>query len=502
MNFPFLSVIIFTPLLASVLILLMPKERKTEVRMLAAAGAFITLVLSIYVYAAYDKSVGGFQFIEKVSWVPALGISYHVGADGIALPMVLLTGLVTFTGVLVSWGIEDRPREFFAFLLMLVGGVLGVFVSADLFLLFFFYELAIFPMYLLIAVWGSTRKEYAAMKLTLYLLIGSIIALVGALAMYFQAGARTFDIIALREIGFPLAFQKLWFLPVFMGFGVLAGIWPFHNWSPDGHVAAPTAVSMLHAGVLMKLGAFAALRVGVELLPEGARYWLPFVIFLVTVNVVYGAAIAMVQKDFKYVIGFSSVSHMGLVTMGFATMNVTGMNGAVMQMFSHGVMTALFFAVVGMVYDRAHTRDIPSLGGFAKYMPGVAIAFVIGGLVSMGMPGLSGFVAELQIFMGIWRAGNDPAMQAIAPWYPYIAIISSLGIILTAAYVLRVVQQVFFGPFDAHKWHDLRPITTLDKVSLVILCAVLIAAGVYPRWLMDVIQVGVVPVVTRLVGGG
>jgi NADH-quinone oxidoreductase subunit M len=252
----------------------------------------------------------------------------------------------------------------------------------------------------------------------------------------------------------------------------------------------------------MKLGAFAALRVGVELMPEGARYWLPFIIFLVTVNVVYGAAIAMVQKDFKYVIGFSSVSHMGLVTMGFATMNVTGVNGAVMQMFSHGVMTALFFAVVGMVYDRAHTRDIPSLGGFAKYMPEVAIAFIIGGLVSMGMPGLSGFVAELQIFMGLWRAGNNPAMQAIAPWYPYIAIISSLGIILTAAYVLRVVQQVFFGPFDEHKWHDLRPITALDRVSLVILCGVLIVSGLYPQWLMNMIQTGVVPVVTRLVGGG
>jgi NADH-quinone oxidoreductase subunit M len=504
MTFPALSAIIFTPLLTAALILLLPKDRKTEARMLAAAGAFVSLVLSIYLYVAYDKSQGGFQFVEQIAWLPALGISYHVGADGIAMPMVLLTGLVIFTGVLVSWGVEDRPREFFAFLLLLVGGVFGVFVSLDLFLLFFFYELAIFPMYLLIAVWGSTRKEYAAMKLTLYLLIGSIIALVGALAIFFQAGARTFDMLALRQAGLPLDFQKIWFLPTFLGFGVLAGIWPFHNWSPDGHVAAPTAVSMLHAGVLMKLGAFAALRVGVELMPDGARYWLPFVIFLVTVNVVYGAAIAMVQKDFKYVIGFSSVSHMGLVTMGFATMNVIGMNGAVMQMFSHGIMTALFFAVVGMVYDRAHTRDIPSLGGFAKPMPLVAIAFIIGGLVSMGMPGLSGFVAEFQIFVGVWQAGTstDPNVPIVAAWYPFIAIISSLGIILTAAYVLRVVQQVFFGAFEEHKWHDLRPITTLDKLSLVILCAVLIAAGVYPRWLMDMIEVGVIPVVKLLVGGG
>jgi NADH-quinone oxidoreductase subunit M len=243
---------------------------------------------------------------------------------------------------------------------------------------------------------------------------------------------------------------------------------------------------------------------GAELMPHAARQQLPFVIFLVTVNVVYGAAIAMVQKDFKYVIGFSSVSHMGLVTMGFATMNVIGMNGAVMQMFSHGIMTALFFAVVGMVYDRAHTRDIPSLGGFAKPMPLVAIAFIIGGLVSMGMPGLSGFVAEFQIFTGVWQAGTstDPNVPLVAAWYPFIVMISSLGIILTAAYVLRVVQQVFFGAFEESKWHDLRPITTLDKVSLVILCSVLIAAGVYPRWLMDMIEVGVIPVVKRLVGGG
>ena len=371
--------------------------------------------------------------------MPSLGIGYHVGADGVSLPMLALTGIVIFTGVMISWGISDRPREFFAFLLLLTGGVYGVFMSLDLFLLFFFYELAVFPMYVLIATWGSTRKEYAAMKLTLYLLVGSIVALVGILALYFEAGLGTFDMVRLAEAGISTSFQKLWFLPVFMGFGVLAGIWPFHNWSPDGHVAAPTAVSMLHAGVLMKLGAYAALRAGVQLMPGGAEYWLPYVIFLVTVNVVYGSLIAMVQRDFKYVIGFSSVSHMGLVTMGFATMNATGMSGAALQMFSHGIMTALFFAVVGMVYDRAHTRDIPSLGGFAKLMPAAAIAFIIGGLVSMGMPGFSGFVAELQIFMGLWSA------EDVAWYYPWIAIISASGIVITAAYVLtRRAESLFW----------------------------------------------------------
>jgi NADH-quinone oxidoreductase subunit M len=492
-NFPVLTVIWLTPIVGAVLILLIPKERFTEIRMTALAAAFIAMALSLSAYFAYDTDVGGWQFEEAAEWVPSLGISYHVGADGVNLPMLALTGIVIFTGVLVSWGISDRPREFFAFLLLLTGGVFGVFVSLDLFLLFFFYELAIFPMYVLIATWGSTRKEYASMKLTLYLLVGSIIALVGILALYFEADLGTFDMLRLADAGVSTDFQRLWFLPVFLGFGVLAGIWPFHNWSPDGHVAAPTAVSMLHAGVLMKLGAYAALRVGVQLLPEGAKYWLPYVIFLVTVNVVYGSLIAMVQRDFKYVIGFSSVSHMGLVTMGFATMNSTGMSGAALQMFSHGIMTALFFAVVGMVYDRAHTRDIPSLGGFAKIMPIPAIAFIIGGLVSMGMPGLSGFVAELQIFMGLWSAGN------VAWYYPWIAMISATGIVVTAAYVLRVVQRVFFGELRP-EFADLPGITFLDKTALFILSGILILVGVYPQILMSLIEVGVAPL-AALFGG-
>jgi NADH-quinone oxidoreductase subunit M len=502
-------------MVVAVLLLLMPANRKDEVRVLSAFGAFVTLALSVYVFAAYDKAGPQYQFVENVPWVPMLGINYHLGTDGIGNAMLLLTGLVIFTGCLVSWGIQDRPREFYALLLILVSGVFGVFVARDAFVLFFFYELAIFPMYILIATWGSTRKEYAAMKLTLYLLVGSIVALVGVLALYFAAPERTFDLDKLAQFAqqgkfmFPvalpwggkIAFESLWFLPVFIGFGVLAGIWPFHNWSPDGHVAAPTAVSMLHAGVLMKLGAFAALRMGAELMPHAARQQLPFIIFLVTVNVVYGAAIAMVQRDFKYVIGFSSVSHMGLVTMGFATMNAAGLNGAVMQMFSHGIMTALFFAVVGMIYDRAHSRDIPNLGGFVHKMPWVAIAFIIGGLVSMGMPGLSGFVAELQIFMGVWRAGHE----GIAAWYPYIAAISSLGIILTAAYVLRVVGQVFFGEFHEERYHGVGDVTVLDKTVLVILVTVLVSIGVFPQLLMNMISTGTAPLVelfARVAGGG
>jgi NADH-quinone oxidoreductase subunit M len=455
--------------------------------------------------------------------VASLGIGYHMGVDGVNAPMILLTGLASFCGVLISWGIDDRPREFMAFFLLLVAGVYGVFVALDVFLLFFFYELAIFPMYLLIATWGwKVTREYASMKLTLYILIGSVVALVGVIAMYFVAQnagiAMTFDFtdfMKARDAGvfdrpFSLpfglgmaTFAKTWFPFIFLGFGVLAGVFPFHNWSPDGHVAAPTAVSMIHAGVLMKLGAYSALRVGVMLLPEGARTHLPWIVLLTLINVVYGSMIAMVQRDFKYVIGFSSVSHMGLVSMGWATMNLTGMTGAGMQMFSHGVMTALFFACVGMVYDRAHTRDIPSLGGFWQKMPTVAFAFIIGGLVSMGMPGLSGFVAEFPIFTGVWHASQNLTLPngQHATYYALIAILAVTGIVVTAAYVLRVVQRVFFGEFDADKWHgEISDVAVRDKVAMGLLVLWLVLVGVFPAIMQPMVTSGMEPI-ARLLGG-
>lgn len=489
MQFPILSIIVFTPIITGVLILLIPAERKTEIRVTALAAATFALILSVWVYFAYDIPTAGYQFIEKYSWLPQFGISYHVGIDGMSAPLVLLTGVVMFTGVLISWGIDDRPREFFAFLFILATGVFGVFVALDLFMLFFFYEIAVFPMYLLIAIWGwKETREYAAMKLTLYLFIGSVVALVGALAMYFTSGMGTFDMLQLENAGFSTTFQRVVFPFVFFGFAVLGGIFPFHNWSPDGHVAAPTAVSMFHAGVLMKLGAFAALRVGIMLLPEGAKFHMGWIILLTLVNVVYGAYIAMVQTDFKYVIGFSSVSHMGLVAMGFATLNANGMLGAGVQMFSHGVMTALFFAVVGMVYDRAHTREIPRLGGFRKMMPMVTLAFIIGGLVSMGMPGLSGFIAEFPIFMGVWGT---------APW---IAIVAAISIVITASYIIRIIGRVFFGQVPEEFEGHISDVTVLDKVALVLLSAILIVVGVYPAIMTPLVESGVNNIL-RLLGG-
>ncbi|MDQ7036709.1 MAG: NADH-quinone oxidoreductase subunit M [Anaerolineae bacterium] len=475
-GFPILSALVWVPIIAGVLILFMDSKQRDLYRGVAATAAVVVLGLSATVFFTYNGIVADAlnetldehyveyddpqdvnereafyaaseanysaevqaliatgssdatvaftdttQFRETHKWVSELGIAYDLGVDGLSVPMVLLTGMVAVAGVFISWRIEDRQKEFMAFFMLLVAGVMGVFISVDLFLLFFFYELAIFPMYILIAGWGwKDLREYASMKLTLYILVGSVVSLVGGIAMVWAAGqyfstdgavifmkaseagilrdgasVYSFDITQLTlaaENGafdvplFGTTFAKFWFPFVFTGFAVLAGVWPFHNWSPDGHVAAPTAVSMIHAGVLMKVGAYAALRVGIQLLPEGAMVHLPWMIFLTLINVVYGAFIAFRQRDFKYVIGFSSVSHMGLVSMGFATMNMTGMTGAGLQMFSHGAMTALFFGCVGMVYDRAHTRDIPSLGGFSKKMPWVAVAFVVGGLTSMGMP--------------------------------------------------------------------------------------------------------------------
>ncbi len=543
MDFPFLTIITFTPVAAALILFLLPSETtldaqkdrqrieslRTAARVIAAVATFISLMLSLYVYLgvnqAYAAGQGGPFFFEdgRWDWVPQLGIGYHLGVDGVSAPMILLTGLASFTGVLISWGIDDRPRDFFAFFMLLVAGVYGVFVALDVFMLFFFYELAIFPMYVLIATWGwKVTREYAAMKLTLYILVGSVVALIGVIAMYFvgrNAGLdMTFDITSFMQardagvydrpfelpLGLGLAtFAKVWFPFIFLGFGVLAGVFPFHNWSPDGHVAAPTAVSMIHAGVLMKLGAYSALRIGVMLLPEGARTHLIWIVFLSLINVVYGSMIAMVQRDFKYVIGFSSVSHMGLVSMGWATMNLTGMTGAGLQMFSHGVMTALFFACVGMVYDRAHTRDIPSLGGFWHKMPLVALAFIVGGLVSMGMPGLSGFVAEFPIFTGVWQAARTLTLPSGQPatYYAVIAILSATGIIVTAAYVLRVVQRVFFGEFDAHKWHEeISDVTVLDKVALGILVFWLVILGLFPSIMQPMVTAGMEPIV-RLLGG-
>lgn len=489
MQFPILSALIFTPIVAGIVLLILPAENRAWIRRVALAAAVLVLLISFVLYFTYDVNRGSYQFIEEAAWLPQFGIHYKLGVDGISLPLVLLSGLVIFSGVLVSWNVEDRPREFFSFLMFLGASVLGVFCALDLFLLFFFFELAVFPKYLMIVVWGYPKtREYGGMKLTLYLFIGSVIALVGTLAIYFGSGLRTFDLLALERAGFPVEFQRLWFPFVFLGFAILGGIFPFHSWAPDGHVAAPTAISMLLAGVEMKVGAFAALRVGIQLLPDGAQYWAPAILLLATINVVYGAFIAMVQTDFKYVIGFSSVSHMGLVLIGFATLNRDGLLGAGMQMFSHGVMTALFFAIVGMVYDRAHTREIGALGGLVRKMPWAAVGFIIGGLVSMGMPGFSGFVSEIPVFMGAWQVA------------PLVAVVAILGILITAAYIFLVVRRVFFGEIPPELDQQVGDVTRKDKLVIGMLALVMILLGWFPSLLTRLIEPGVQSILALLGG--
>src|SRR5262245_36127791 len=449
-NIPWLSLIWLSLVVPALALMFVKPDQKDTIRRIGAVAAGVSLVLSALVYFGYDySSAEKLQFVEELPWLPQVGINYILGVDGVSMPMVLLNGLVIFTGALISWNIENSAREYWILLLLLAGGVYGVFVSLDLFLFFVFYELAVLPMYLLIGIWGSTRKEYGAMKLTLYLMGGSAFVILGMVAVYFGSSIHTFDMRALAQAAlFPRNFQIAFFPPLFLGFAVLAGMFPFHTWSPTGHVAAPTAVSMLHAGVLMKLGAYGCLRAAMWLLPEGANFWLLPIAIATLINAVYGATIAMTQRDFKFMIGYSSVSHMGLVVFGLAAANEIGLLGSVLQMFAHGVMTALFFAVVGrMVYERTHTRQFPELGGLARVMPFAAFVFILAGLSSMGMPGFAGFWAEFNIFMGMWQR------------YPLIAVLAAVSIPITAAYVLRAVYTVFFGELKDQSFLKLPPRT-------------------------------------------
>ena len=487
---------ILFPLVGGVLLVFFPAGRAREIKLFSIFVAAATLVLSVVIFSLYDYKEGGYQFTESFTWLKdPMNISLSMGLDGISAPMVLLTGIVMFAAILVSWNIQHRPRDFFVLLMLLVAGVYGVFVVRDLFFLFFFYELAVLPMYLLIGVWGSSSdfgtflrtKEYGAMKLVLYLVAGSVLVWIAILAVYWassQSGNPSFSLEVLSDPGKVdfnqdfKHFQNLFF-PFFMiGFGVLAGLWPFHTWSPDGHVAAPTAVSMLHAGVLMKLGAYGIIRVGMVLLPEGANTWMPVLIVLGTVNVLYGAISAMAQRDLKYVVGYSSVSHMGYVLMGLATLHPLGVAGAVLQMFSHGIMTALFFALVGIIYDRTHTRDIGVLEGLSKRMGFTAALFAVAGLASLGLPGLSGFVAEFLVFIGTFKT------------YLPLAVLAVIGAAITAVYILRLLAKAFFGPISP-QWENLRDAGRMEMGATAMLAFVLVFVGIWPLPLMDVINSGV-----------
>lgn len=501
MQFPILTSILLSPILGILIILLFPSTKEKEIKYTAAIVTFISLLLSIIAFVTYNKAIGGLQFQETYSWIPAFGINYSVGGDGLSLPLVLLTAIVVFAGVFASWKMEKRIKEFFIFLLLLVAGVFGVFISRDLFLFYIFFEIAVIPMYILIGVWGSTRKDYAAMKLTLYLLVGSAFILIGIIATFVYAnnlGIRSFDIQTLGTIHYSTSFQKFAFFLMLIGFGILVPMWPFHTWSPDGHVAAPTAVSMLHAGVLMKLGGYGIIRAGVLLFPDGAKYWVPLIAVLSIANVVYGSMVAMAQKDLKFVIGYSSVSHMGYVLLGIASLNFEGIDGAVAQMFAHGIMTALFFALIGNIYHQAHTREIARFGGLIHQMPRAAVGFIIAGFASLGLPGLNNFVAEFLIFLG----SHDKPVKlfSIIP-FKAISILAILGIVITAAYVLKVIQETFFGP-RKEEWNHLEDVKGVEMIPIVMLAGVLVFFGLFPSPLIDIIHSGAIPLINRISEAG
>ena len=478
---------IYISFLGALALLLLPKASTTAARILALLTAAAGFAIGLTAFLGHRT--GELITVTRRSWIPALGIEYHLAADGISLCLILLTGIVAITGILFSWNIERRTKEFFAFYLLLIGSVYGVFLSYDLFLLFVFYEIVIIPKYFLIATWGSTRREYGAMKLALYSFIGSAMVLIGLIAAYVMAGAKSMSLDALAGFPFPLHFQMFAFPLVFIGFAILAGLWPFHTWAPTGHVAAPTAASMLLAGVVMKLGAYGCLRVAMTLFPLGLSPWGFHILgfgswrdvfaLLAIIGIVYGAMVALVQKDFKFVIGYSSVSHMGFILLGLMTLNQIGISGAVVQMFSHGILAGLLFAVVGrMVYDRTHTRELATLGpmNLNKAIPFAAVTFVLVGMASMGLPGFSGFVAELMILIGAWHA------------FPIFALGAGLGIVVGVIYIWRAMQKAFFAePAVASSHTPLPPISIPERLGAVILIATSIAIGLYPQMLLKII---------------
>jgi NADH-quinone oxidoreductase subunit M len=488
MKLPILTILYALPLAAVLVLFLVPARRERVFRVVALCAAAASLGLALWIFFSYDRAAAGLQLVERAAWLPGLGISYFLGVNGINVTLLLLTGVIITAGVLASWNLAYRAKEFFILLLLLTAGVFGVFMSYNLVLFFLFYELAVLPMYLLIGIWGTGRKEYAAMKLTLYLMAGSALIIAGILGLYFASGRGSFDFDVLAQAAFDPSFQKVFFPILFVGFGILAALWPLHTWSPDGHASAPTAVSMLHAGVLMKLGAYGCLLVPMTLLPAGARFWLPTVALLSIVNIVYGSLGAVAQKDLKYIVAYSSVSHMGIVMLGLSAMNETGISGAVLQMFSHGIMTGLFFALVGMIYGRTHTRMVDEQGGLAARMPALAAFFVLTGLTSLGLPGLSGFPAELSVFLGAFRA------------YPVVTVICVTGIVITAFYVLRVVQRLFFGP--PHLKHEavFADANRVELAALSLLMLFILAVGLYPFPFMRLIGSAVAPIAAKLGG--
>jgi NADH-quinone oxidoreductase subunit M len=490
MNFPILSLMTFIPLLGMVVILLTKKGQDKLVRYLAAFFSFVPLVLSFILLSRYHGSTSQIQFVEKFDWIPSLGITYYMGADGLSVPMLFLTALLGFVSVIYSFGdIKERVKQYFAFLLLLEVGMMGVFSALDFFLFYIFWEIVLVPMYFLIGIWGHGRKEYSAIKFFLYTLFGSLFMLVGILALYFNVEPHTLNMMVLIEKAPMLTrgFQLLAFAAFFIAFAVKVPIFPFHTWLPDAHVDAPTAVSVILAGILLKMGTYGFLRISYPMFPQGAIYFAIPIGILALINIVYGALVCMAQKDLKKMIAYSSVSHMGYCMLGIAAITVTGISGCVFQMVSHGLITGALFILVGVLYERAHTREIQAFGGLWTKIPvysGLMMLFCLG---SLGLPGMSGFISEFMVFIG-----SFPSFKVIVP-------LAIIGVVITAAYFLRTIQAMFLGTFNT-KWEGLTEISAREIFTVVPLAILMIGIGIFPSPLANMIKATVENIVHLVTG--
>ena len=490
----FLSIFVLIPLL--MLLGLWLSRNIAQIRTVMVVGSSALLIAAVALTVGYLQARAGGDTAEMLFradtvWYAPLHIAYSVGVDGISVAMLLLSAVIVFTGTFASWRLQPLTKEYFLWFTLLSMGVFGFFISIDLFTMFMFYEIALIPMYLLIGVWGSGRKEYAAMKLTLMLMGGSAFLLIGILGIFFGAGGTTMNILEIAQLhNIPFAQQCIWFPLTFLGFGVLGALFPFHTWSPDGHASAPTAVSMLHAGVLMKLGGYGCFRVAMYLMPTGAAIWGDFFLVLTTISVVYGAFSAVVQTDLKYINAYSSVSHCGLVLFALLMMTKVSATGAILQMLSHGLMTALFFALIGMIYGRTHTRDIRQLSGLMKIMPFLSVGYVIAGLANLGLPGLSGFVAEMTVFVGSFQHADS--------FHRICTIIATMSIVITAVYILRVVGKILYGTCTNPEHLKLTDATWDERFAVICLIVAVAGLGLAPYWVSHVISGSVEPIISQL----
>ncbi|MEO6187193.1 MAG: NADH-quinone oxidoreductase subunit M [Ginsengibacter sp.] len=487
-----LFLLIEIPLLTAVLVLLC--RNKDQVKWVSLAGSVAQLVLSFILLFAFrqESAIGNkaqMFFEQSFSLFAALNINFHVGVDGISVAMTLLTSFVLLSGVLVSWNIDKMTKEFYFLLFLLALGAYGFFISLDLFVLFFFLEVSVIPKYLLIAIWGSGKKEYAANKLALMLMGGSALILVGILGLYFVSD-HSFDLLTISKIKIGIDSQRIIFPLLFVGFGVFTALFPFHTWVPDGHSSAPTAGSMFLAGISMKLGGYGCLRVATYLLPEGAKEYSTFIIVLSAIGILYGAFATMMQKDLKYINAYSSVSHVGFTLLGIGMLTTTAITGSMMQMVSHGLMTALFFAVIGMIYDRTHTRMVNEMGGLMKVLPFITTALFIVGLCSLGLPGLSGFVAEMTVFVGSWQ--HDDMFHRVA------TVMATMSIVVTAVYILRAIAATVMGPIKNENFSHLKDATWNERIAAIILIAGIVAIGIAPGWLNDLLSPGAEIIMNRI----